>query len=408
MISFDDIFTVGGIFCCFITSIILFFSSNPERAYVNKLLGVILFSLGWYALMYLLVMSELINEVPYLYRTGGPLYYLMPPFSFFYIRSMVKREKGFRKYDWLHFIPAILAFIDLTPYYLSDAETKAREVAAIVNEINNSYKLAAGFLPSIIHFELRPVQGIIYLIFQWVLLVNVLKNKEHYHSLARDVSIRRLVLFTVLGTLLYLGLAAVTVKGYLNLASPVNLFNESRNSLVIMSITFFVISSSLFFRPEILYGIRPGTREEGPVKEHPKPDVGDNKPEVKKEIFGLDEEQMQMYAEQIESYLREYPAFRNKGITLNDLAVRLDMSSRNLSQILNQYYKQRFTDFINGYRVNYIMERFRLGNWRDLSLEGLALEAGFSSRSTFFAAFKKNTGLSPTEYLVQLKEPVNA
>ena len=40
--------------------------------------------------------------------------------------------------------------------------------------------------------------------------------------------------------------------------------------------------------------------------------------------------------------------------------------------------------------------------WRQLTLEGLALEAGFSNRTTFFRAFTKLTGCTPSEYMAQV------
>jgi AraC-like DNA-binding protein len=43
------------------------------------------------------------------------------------------------------------------------------------------------------------------------------------------------------------------------------------------------------------------------------------------------------------------------------------------------------------------------GEWERKTLEAIASEAGFNNRNTFTTAFKKETGLSPFEYLKEVK-----
>lgn len=60
-----------------------------------------------------------------------------------------------------------------------------------------------------------------------------------------------------------------------------------------------------------------------------------------------------------------------------------------------------FNNFINGYRIQHILDHFRADKWEQLSLEGIGLEAGFRSRSTVNKAFKKYTGKPPPLYRSQ-------
>nr|WP_255484542.1 helix-turn-helix domain-containing protein [Pedobacter sp. AK017] len=91
--------------------------------------------------------------------------------------------------------------------------------------------------------------------------------------------------------------------------------------------------------------------------------------------------------------------FRQQGFVINELALALKMPLHHLSYVLNNHYKQRFTDFINSFRIDYVKMRMESGDWRSLTLEGLAKESGFSSRSTFSVSFKKFTGVTPSQYL---------
>jgi len=62
-----------------------------------------------------------------------------------------------------------------------------------------------------------------------------------------------------------------------------------------------------------------------------------------------------------------------------------------------------FQDFVNGYRVEAFLERMGDANYSNFSLLGMANEVGFSSKSNFYATFKKHKGVTPTEYRKSLK-----
>ena len=58
-----------------------------------------------------------------------------------------------------------------------------------------------------------------------------------------------------------------------------------------------------------------------------------------------------------------------------------------------------FNDFINNYRVEDVKKAFDKGEHKKTTLLGIAFDCGFNSKATFNRAFKKNTGISPKEYL---------
>jgi AraC-like DNA-binding protein len=68
---------------------------------------------------------------------------------------------------------------------------------------------------------------------------------------------------------------------------------------------------------------------------------------------------------------------------------------------LSKYFSQRettFTDFVHDYRINAFIHLLKEGKSKNYGIEGLALEVGFNSRATFYRAFKKKEGVSPSEY----------
>jgi YesN/AraC family two-component response regulator len=63
-----------------------------------------------------------------------------------------------------------------------------------------------------------------------------------------------------------------------------------------------------------------------------------------------------------------------------------------------------FNDVINSYRVNYISEGLKNEQWETLTLEAVGEMAGFNNRITFLNAFKKFTGVTPSQYVKNLQD----
>ncbi|RYF72611.1 MAG: helix-turn-helix domain-containing protein [Cytophagaceae bacterium] len=86
-------------------------------------------------------------------------------------------------------------------------------------------------------------------------------------------------------------------------------------------------------------------------------------------------------------------------LTLSSLASRLSISRSLLSQLINEDVGDNFYNFVNKYRVEQVKAFMTDPAMKHFNLLGLALEAGFKSKSTFNLIFKRFTGLTPSEYL---------
>ena len=107
---------------------------------------------------------------------------------------------------------------------------------------------------------------------------------------------------------------------------------------------------------------------------------------------------------QVEKYLEETTCFKEKTLKVQDLAKRIGVPAYKLSRTLNTFYGKNFSDFINQYRISYIKEHLKNEAYlQNYTLESLALQAGFASRSGFYKAFNKVEGITPKAYLATLK-----
>ncbi len=104
----------------------------------------------------------------------------------------------------------------------------------------------------------------------------------------------------------------------------------------------------------------------------------------------------------LEEHMLKARPYAESLLTINDLAGLLDIAPKKLSQVINQGYRVNFNDFINQYRVKAVVAKFEEGEHSLQTLLGIAYDCGFNSKSTFNRAFRKHTGLSPSDYLKKL------
>ncbi|HEX3384939.1 MAG TPA: ABC transporter permease, partial [Mucilaginibacter sp.] len=105
--------------------------------------------------------------------------------------------------------------------------------------------------------------------------------------------------------------------------------------------------------------------------------------------------------------VKENRYYQDPELTLSSLAEKLDLSSHELSRIINTTLKKGFNDFINEYRVQEVIDKMQDPAYDRITLLGMAYDAGFNSKPTFFRAFKELTGRNPSAYKRELEKEVS-
>ena len=90
--------------------------------------------------------------------------------------------------------------------------------------------------------------------------------------------------------------------------------------------------------------------------------------------------------------------FLNPELSLFKLASQLDISSHQLSYIINKGFDENFYQFINRYRIEEAKKLIQDPKMQHLNLIGIAFEVGFNSKTVFYTTFKKNTNQTPSEF----------
>lgn len=114
----------------------------------------------------------------------------------------------------------------------------------------------------------------------------------------------------------------------------------------------------------------------------------------------LNNEQRESLILRIEEALNDADIICQQDFTLNKLAKLINSNTTYTSQVINEKYGMTFSNLIGSYRVKvacqWMEDPERYGN---ITIEAIATGTGFKSRTAFVNAFKRETGLKPSEYL---------
>ena len=114
--------------------------------------------------------------------------------------------------------------------------------------------------------------------------------------------------------------------------------------------------------------------------------------------------QIEEYKKQLLALLHTEKPFLNPHLSLADLSEKLSVSTKHLSQVINQSFNKNFFDFINTYRIQEVQQILKESEDDKLTVLEAMYEAGFNSKSSFNTAFKKETGQTPSEFRKSIEQ----
>jgi AraC-like DNA-binding protein len=315
-----------------------------------------------------------------------------------YVRSVLFNELRFKKTDFLHALPFLFFLVNYLPFFASSTESKLDILNATLLDKNVAITTQLGLLPESFFYILRPIQTLFYLAFQWVLVLQfnkAFKVKEVQEQIG--VVISWLKVFTLTNTAVFFSLVFL-IGLYLTIP---NIFEENLLSLIpnsLLSISFFVGCTYLLVNPQVLNGL-PFVK----YKEKKSQLISD---ELVKVPF-IHKNYAKEIA-QLEAYFASSKAYLQPNLSISEVAVATEIPNRELSFLINSYYKQRFSDYLNDMRLAHFLSQVDASSLDSFTIESIATASGFAYKSSFYRAFKKKYGSTPTAYLQPLISGQNA
>lgn len=369
----------------------LFFLYYNAKKYKSSIyLGLFFFLISLYGVnQYALLYSDSVVLVALIYSNVTFLHYLIGPMLYFYIRSVIKDNSQLTRKDLWHFIPSATYLIAVIPYLITPYSHKVEVAQAILADKGLLMVSKVTFLSNIFSvttmYLSRPVSVLLYSLWSVGMVVRYLvrhRELEVFHG--QNFMIKWLS--ALLGFSLLLSASTLLMLFDTYVLNYQNLF-YSINYLQILSafgLTGLLLSPLLF--PNILYGL---PRFDRPASGQP---IEEDRKAIE---YNFESEYMEQLEEKIEIYMCEFQPYLQPDLNISKFADLIQVPCHHLAYYFREVKKQTFNDYRNENRVNHAKKMIMEGKAESLTLEAIALSSGFTTRNTFFTAFKKTEGISP-------------
>jgi AraC-like DNA-binding protein len=386
----------------------LFFTSSESR-YINVVFGFAIFGRCGLNIVYILSETGHIVEYPYLLKALNPLYYSIPSFLFIYFRGILFGQIKFTKMDIIHFLPFVYGFIDVFVYFI-DFDLLLGEVESMATKDKYLYCYVSGPISSYFLHGIRPLFFLIYLIA--IVRISYLNNdlKIGFKMNKRQKWVSFLVSMAIITLVLQL---AQWYNNYWGDSVGVYASGETNSFVVFPLMLLFILLLFILNNPNVLYGNLYILKEWQKKWEHSQLEVSNSVLSSKEEFVEVvlkedtenEPENKELipqslameYAQLMLTKLKEDKGYLKLDYQISDLSTETNFPVYLCSFVLNNVIKKNFRDWINEFRINYFIELYII-NKNKKTIEALAQESGFKNPATFYNAFKKLTGLSPSQY----------
>lgn len=299
---------------------------------------------------------------------------LIAPMFYFYAASLMTNQVTFKRSWFLHLLPYLCSSIYMLYVFIFYPEPLIDELFQ-TGTIVKEFSLFNFFL--LLDFLAIPFY--IFLLFS-LLKEHELKISDVFSNLEnRDLQWLKFLLIGILGIWF-------VINGFVYLSSAVDDFSILYG-FSIATIFIFYIGHNGIKQSAIFTAIH---IEEEQVS------LSESK---KYEKSALKAEEIKKHASVLVDFMKKEKSYIDSDLNLYELAKSVDISTHNLSQLLNKEFNQSFYEFINTYRVTEFKNRISKGDHQQFTILSIALESGFNSKSSFNRVFKKMTGLTPLQFI---------
>lgn len=392
--------------------LILVYSFRRSRNRIS--LGLSIFFV-WYTLfVVVMTLTKQILDYPGLHRTGIISSYLAVPFLYIYSRNTFYPGKFWRNTDWIFFVPAVFYLIDYMPFFMMPVEQKMVILRENLDSNKRMFLASEGWMGlNGLYFTFAYVWIALLMYFQARLIIMNRKNLSGFKTAHN----RRLFNFIVSISLLYL---PILIPGVFGILFHLPWFKPDFIGFT-YGFSLSAISIFLFISPDILYGFIPEKKFSVPAAAEfqnvePQQSVLTSETLTEEQLVsetkqsksdfqqpGDTDEEIAAEAKIVAQHMKEQKPFLKQGFTIQDLSNQTSIPVYQLSPLINGHFKKNFTNWVNSYRIEYFIEQ--IPEHSQLTLEALAKQVGFTSRSAFINSFKKEKGVTPREFFKGQKLP---
>lgn len=363
--------------------------SGPRLA--NTYLGLYTLVFVFALFDYFLDVTGLINQFVQIRTLLWPKEFLYGVLVYFYTRELtLPGQYQLRGWQWWHFAPVCLHVLVTWPLLLMSESTQIR----VLTDMPDTTVLEQVWALVLGNVEL--ILTVIHLTIYLLLSMRLIQQYQH-RILSEYSNIERITLVWLRNLLI--GTLVVYVCWLVDELIDFDPMVESWTA-AILGISMVILIYSMSFlglrQPQVFVHrdleVKPLDQSSAGERHH-----GDGE---KYRHSALSAEMCASLYDELTTKMVSEKLYTDNDLSLPKLATEIGVSANYLSQVINQQAGQNFFDFINRYRVDEV--KHQIHSMPDATVLALALNSGFNSKSAFYTAFRKHTGLTPSQYKQRL------
>lgn len=345
-------------------------SNNRKKLNEDIYLAMLLAIVTGYLSKELLIVEGYFNKIPHLMAAFVPLFFMLGPLFYYYVRSSVTREFKLKYFDLIHLVPSIICFITILPFYLKSGSEKLAMYNLPGPELHLTPSRA-------FYYGLIWLSAVLYCLQSYRLIIAKLNPPDQRNFRRVKARLRWLKKYTLtfmvfLGVFLIAQLIFIFTDYY---QYEVVLITKLSSTALIHVAGYWAIKESRIISNE----------------------------ETRKSGLFIDGENSSMYKKKIIFLLEDEKCYLKPELSSDYFCEKLGLNHMYFSQLINNEFKCSFTQLVNSYRIEAAKKLIQNREHHKLNMLGIAMEAGFQTKNTFTRAFKKHTGKTPSEYMSSLK-----
>ncbi|MEJ2112569.1 MAG: AraC family transcriptional regulator [Flavobacteriaceae bacterium] len=323
-----------------------------------------------FILEFVLYYSNLQYELPHTYFMAAGTALMYGPLLYLYFKSVTQNYK-LKTLDILHFYPTVLVLLFLLPIYTLPASEKIK----IMLDFNTDYKFYGYTV-----FALKLSSLIIYgvLISRMLYLKQNEKQEKNNSLITRWKKSIYFIHVTYIISYLIYGISISGILGFF----PSFIYHVQVIAICIMVL---YVAYMAYVQPDV-FSNKYNTIKAGLLFQ-------------KYENSGLTESLSEELKASLIKLFVEDKIYRENNLSLEMLSEKLNTTRHNTSQIINEHFNMNFFELINKFRIEEVTEILKKDIYGSLHIIDIAYEVGYNNKVTFNKAFKKETSLTPSQFI---------
>ncbi|NKB33289.1 MAG: helix-turn-helix domain-containing protein [Pseudomonadales bacterium] len=352
----------------------------------NILLSLLLLCLALILVEHTWVYSGAFHISPRLSGFSMPGLIVLSPLYYFYANAFLQIKLG--KKIFIHMLPSLAIILLSIPWVLANSERKVELLELSITTGLPFFSSHATLIATAI-----AVHMLVYFYATYLLVENYESKVKEGSADVGVLSVHWLTQlsfsFCVFAVLFYL-----SALGYLVMTSETNVLPN----LFVYTIAglIFLLAYLSYRQPDLFALYQPGNL----------PSVKELEEKPKYQNTALAPELLMHYKQLLLAKMEAEKPYLNGELRLAHLAESLTIPAHQLSQVVNVVFNVSFFDFINQYRVGYAKMLIHKEGTASNILD-IAFQSGFNSKASFNRVFKRETGLTPSQFLANRSNSEN-